>query len=141
MDTTNPIAPVQTTTSLVNKLIYHGQFDGVINIQYPMPAAENMYGDDLRELESLATKFKETSERPYGVPASSKNSVTVTPMLPIGEKKDSKISSDALNIQRHYMGSKGGSSFDGDILGAQTSVVSHREVKRRIRGDPVIIQR
>ena len=45
-----------------------------------------------------------------------------------------------MNIQRHYMGSKGGSSQE-DNLGMMSSVISHSEKKRRNRGDPVIIQR
>jgi hypothetical protein len=107
-----------------------------------MPTTETMYGDELRELEILHAEYKEANERPYGVAASIKNSVRVTPLVPKSEKgRDPKLAVDAVNIQRLYMGSKGGPSPGDDILRAQTSVVSHREVKKRSRGDPVIIER
>ena len=39
------------------------------------------------------------------------------------------------------MGSKGGSSFNEDVLQANTSVISMTETKRRVHGQPTIIQR
>jgi len=61
-------------------------------------------------------------------------------MKPDGSK-DGRLTEKALNIQRHYMGSKGGSSFGEDVLQAHTSVISYTETKRRTKGEPVIIQR
>ena len=66
--------------------------------------------------------------------------MTVMPMKPDGSK-DGRLTDKALNIQRHYMGSKGGSSFGEDVLQAHTSVISYSETKRRTKGEPVIIQR
>ena len=45
-----------------------------------------------------------------------------------------------MNLQRHYMGSKGGST-SASMSGIHTSVISHNESRRRRHGEPVIIQR
>ena len=81
-DTTNPLAPIKTTTELVKKLVFPEKFESVKTINYPMPSTEKLFGDELRKLDTLATKLKEVSERMYGMPLSSKNTVKVTPLVP-----------------------------------------------------------
>ena len=93
----------------------------------------------MRKLNQLELQYQDVKDKFYGE-QEGRNRVTVMPMKPDGSK-DGRITEKALNIQRHYMGSKGGSSFGEDVLQAHTSVISYTETKRRTKGEPVIIQR
>ena len=52
-DTTNPLAPVQTTEAQIRQFVYPEQYGEVKPISYAMPTADEMYGAELRRLNQL----------------------------------------------------------------------------------------
>ena len=52
-DTTNLLAPVATTAAMVKKMIFPENFSSVDMLIYNPPKAEEIYGNELKKLESL----------------------------------------------------------------------------------------
>ena len=99
-----------------------------------------MYGYELSKLDILEQELEIAREKLHG-PSEERQGQKVTVKTSKRHQNDQQTAINALNLQRHFMGSKGGSSYNEDFGNLLSSVVSVHETKRRRHGDPYIITR
>ena len=153
-DTSNILEPVKATKGMVSKIVYPEEYSGMNKIEFNMPKAEEIYGDELRKLELLEEIGKHSKsiaairDGPH-IHGMDRNNVKITPLYanpmslgynPSGALQHAHHDNDHEN-QRQYIGSKDGNMSSFGQTGLHSSVISHTERRRRQHGDPYIIQR
>lgn len=78
-DTTDVLSPVKATKRMLKKVIYPQDYKRVADMSYHMPSAEEMYGNELRQLQNLEQKYYDLKESFYG-PQDRKNSFSIKPI-------------------------------------------------------------